>query len=220
MERRVSATRPPRKPPYTSFRRKIVSRWCVLCPGNSKFPQGWPMLAHDGRGEKKREMDLETCVSRLKAGVTDWVILNKPFIVWATRGSLNHTWSTCDRNRRYYINTHLVIGLNSICILLKPQYFVMNLYFLGNLYPRTSPICFRALGLVGKRLTKSSGVPCALTRFCLLLFFFQFYWDIIDIQHCMFKLYSMIWLTSWNDYHNEFSEQSSSYTDTKINFFI
>ena len=165
MERSVLATRPPGKPPYTWFRCKIFSCCYVLCPGNSKFPQGWPMLAHGERGGQKREMDLEACVSKLKARVTGWVILNKPFIVWAPRGSLNHTWTTCDRNRRYYINTHLVIGLNSICILLKPEYFIMKLCLLGNLYSRTSPICFRALVLVGKGLTKYSGVPCPLLDF-------------------------------------------------------
>ena len=41
--------------------------------------------------------------------------------------------------------------------------------------------------------------------------FFQFYWDMIDLQH--FNAYS-IWFhchISWNEYHNKFSEHPSSY---------
>ena len=44
--------------------------------------------------------------------------------------------------------------------------------------------------------------------FFYVIFFFQFYWDIIDIQHCI-NLRSTEWFdlhTSWNGYHSRFSE--------------
>ena len=41
------------------------------------------------------------------------------------------------------------------------------------------------------------------------LFSFQFYWDIIDIEHFISLKHIALWFdlhTSWNDYHNKFSE--------------
>ena len=43
-------------------------------------------------------------------------------------------------------------------------------------------------------------------------FFFRFYWDIIDIQHCI-NLRCTAWFdvhTSWNVYHDKFNEYPSS----------
>ena len=53
--------------------------------------------------------------------------------------------------------------------------------------------------------------------FFYVIFFFQFYWDIIDIQHCI-SLRSTEWFdlhTSWNGYHSRFSEHLSYHIDAK-----
>ena len=53
--------------------------------------------------------------------------------------------------------------------------------------------------------------------FFYVIFFFQFYLDIIDIQHCI-SLRSTEWFdlhTSWNGYHSRFSEHLSFHIDAK-----
>ena len=51
------------------------------------------------------------------------------------------------------------------------------------------------------------------------VFFFQFYWDTIDIQHYVSLRYTASWfdlVTSWNDYHNKFNEHPLSHIGTKL----
>ena len=48
--------------------------------------------------------------------------------------------------------------------------------------------------------------------------FFQFYWDITDIQRCI-NLKCTVWFnlyTPWKDYHNKVSEHPSFHIDTKF----
>ena len=55
--------------------------------------------------------------------------------------------------------------------------------------------------------------------FCFPCFFFQFYWDMTDIQHYL-SLRCIAWWfalhTSWNDCHNNLSEYPLSRIDTTI----
>lgn len=74
------------------------------------------------------------------------------------------------RIRRPCIKAHRVIDLKRICILLESQDFIME-YLLANLYARTSSVCFIALVLAGKGLTKQSGVSCPLLGFYFFLIF-------------------------------------------------
>ena len=54
---------------------------------------------------------------------------------------------------------------------------------------------------------------------CYTVFFFQFYWDTIDIQHYVSLRYMALWfdlVTSWNGYHSKFNEHPLSHIGTKL----
>ena len=66
--------------------------------------------------------------------------------------------------------------------------------------------------------THSRSVICSLWASSIYSFFFHFYWDIIDMQHCItipcterFDLHAL-----WNDDHNTLSEYPSSHADMKL----
>ena len=53
----------------------------------------------------------------------------------------------------------------------------------------------------------------------ILFFFLQFYWNVINMQHCIGFKYTEYWFdlhTSWNIYHNKFSEYPSSHVNTTL----
>ena len=72
------------------------------------------------------------------------------------------------------------------------------------------------------RKTKQVSEPvraCQNPTQILFFFFFQFYWDIISIQHHISLRCTVWWFelyTSWSDYHNKFSEHPSPHTGTKL----
>lgn len=54
-------------------------------------------------------------------------------------------------------------------------------------------------------------------------FFFQFYWDIIDVQHCVSLRYTASWFNlfiSWYDYYNKFNEHYLIYKIKDKWFFL